>query len=229
MPNERIIKAREKRNNGQIIEERKIAADDKKKLKRDEQDAGNVPCCSRPERKPGHDQFDEVVPSRLEFEQPMRRKMQVTADRVWDRLRFIVIIKTGEIAPAGVAAQFDQAGAKHDPKAKPAKKPDHQNRRPGLWKRPAVEQWTKKNRQEPRLEQLDFPAVAVPDPGRCEQSTCTSPKGLLIELRWHTRRERRATARTQPRRKSTNALSEIPNQKSVGTRSAPALREPSCV
>ena len=51
--------------------------------------------------------------------------MQIEADRVWDRLRLIVIVETGKIAPAGVAAQFDQTGTNHYAKTEPAKKPDH--------------------------------------------------------------------------------------------------------
>ena len=72
--------------------------------------------------------------------------MQISTDRVWDGLRFVMVVKTCEIAPARVAAQFDQAGAKHDAKTEPPKKPDHQDRRPGLGKGPAIEQWTKKDR-----------------------------------------------------------------------------------
>src|SRR5262249_39465838 len=115
------------------------------------------------ERKPGHNQLDEVIPKYFKLVKPKWSKMQVPTDRVWNGLRFVVIIKTCEIAPAGVAAQFDQAGTKHDAKAEPAKKPDHQDRRPGLGKRPAIEQRAKKDRQESRLEQLDFPPVAVPN------------------------------------------------------------------
>src|SRR2546428_5001522 len=82
---------------------------------------------ARSERKPGHDQFGEMVPNRLDLVEPQRREMQVTTDRIRDGLGFVVIIKTSEIAPAWVAAHFDQAGADHDPKSEPAKKPDDQN------------------------------------------------------------------------------------------------------
>src|SRR5437762_1415889 len=86
-----------------------------------------------------------MIPKHFKFVEPKRGKMQVSTDRVWDRLRFVVIVETSEIAPAGVAAQFDQACAKHDAKTEPPKKPDHQDRRPGLGKGPAIEQWTKKD------------------------------------------------------------------------------------
>src|SRR5437870_2645810 len=89
--------------------------------------------------------------------------MQISADRIWDGLRFVVIEHASEIAPAGVAAHLDQAGADHDAKSEPAEKPDDQDRRATFWKWPRVDKRTKKNRQETGLEELDFPAVAVPN------------------------------------------------------------------
>src|SRR6266516_3791021 len=83
-----------------------------------------------------------MVPCRLKFVKPMRRKMQIATDWARDWLRLVVIIKTGEIAPAWIAAQLNQTGANHDPKPQPAKEPDG---------------------QESSLEELDLPAVAVPD------------------------------------------------------------------
>src|SRR5205814_2683009 len=109
---------------------------------------GDMPRRSGTERKPGHDQLDEVIPNHFKFVEPKRGKMQIAADRVRYWLRFIVIVETGQIAPAGVAPQFDQAGAKHDAKTKPPKKPDHQDRGPRLGERPAIEQWTKNDGQE---------------------------------------------------------------------------------
>src|SRR5436305_15316480 len=104
-----------------------------------------------------------MVPSRLELMKPMRREMQVTTERVRDRLRLVVIIKAGEITPAWIAPQFDETGADHDATAEPAKQPDDKQRRPAFRKWAAVNEWTKKDRYEPGFEQLDFPAVAVPN------------------------------------------------------------------
>src|SRR5438034_9828430 len=89
--------------------------------------------------------------------------MQIATDRTGNGLRLVVIVKAGKIAPARVAAQFDQACANHDPKSKPTEKPDNQNRWPALWKWPPIEQRAKKDRQEPSLKQLNLPAVSVPD------------------------------------------------------------------
>src|SRR5262249_10361813 len=48
-----------------------------------------------------------------------------------------------------------------------------------------------------------FPSRSRTKSGRCERSTCTSPKEPRAELHLRTRREQRATARTQPRRRPT--------------------------
>src|SRR5712691_10303644 len=104
-----------------------------------------------------------MVPKRFEFMKPLRCEMEIAADRARDWLRFVVIKHAGQIAPAFVASDFDQTGADHDPKTEPAKKPDHQNRRPGLWKRSPIEQRTEKDRQEASFEQLNFPTVTVPN------------------------------------------------------------------
>ena len=72
MAQEGIVKAREERNDSEIIEEGQVAADDEKNLKRNKKHPGNMARRSRSEREPRHDQFDEVVPSRLEFKQPIR-------------------------------------------------------------------------------------------------------------------------------------------------------------
>src|ERR1700738_4149049 len=89
--------------------------------------------------------------------------MQVTADWIRERLGFVVVIHAGQIAPAIVAAELDQARADHDPKAEPAKKPEDQNWRTRFRKRPRIDQRTEKDRQEPGLEQLNLPTVTVPD------------------------------------------------------------------
>src|SRR5205807_10311991 len=123
----------EKWNDRHVIQERKVPADDENNLKADKQHAGDMACVPGPERKPGNDQFNEMIPGRAEFVEPMRREMQIPANRTRDGLRFVVMIKAGKIAPARIAAQLDQPGADHDAKAKPAKKPDNQQRRPAFW------------------------------------------------------------------------------------------------
>src|SRR6476620_622883 len=104
-----------------------------------------------------------MIPGGSKFVEPMRCEMQIPADWTRDRLRLVVIIKAGEIAPAGITAQLDQAGADDDPKTDPAKKPDYEERRPAFRERAGVEQWTKENREKAGLEQLSLPPIAVPN------------------------------------------------------------------
>src|ERR1700682_5004811 len=104
-----------------------------------------------------------MVPGRFDFVEPMRRKMEIAADWIRDRLRFVVIVEAGEITPALVAAQFDQTSADHDPKTEPTKKPNDEKWGTTFRKRPAIKQRAEKDRQEPGLEQLRFPTITVPN------------------------------------------------------------------
>src|SRR5689334_14883119 len=104
-----------------------------------------------------------MIPGCSKFVEPMRREMQIPADWTRDRLCLVMIIKAGEIAPTRITTELDQAGADHDPKTEPAKKPDHQNWRPAFRKWPTVEERTKENREETGFKQLCLPAVAIPD------------------------------------------------------------------
>src|SRR6266496_4827946 len=109
-----IIKARQKRNDREVIEERKIAADDEKYLESDKQDAGDMSRRSRSKRKPRQDQLNEMIPCGLKFVNPQWCKVKIATDRARYRLGFVVIGKAGQIAPAQVAAEFDQTGTYHD-------------------------------------------------------------------------------------------------------------------
>src|SRR4030095_1024273 len=104
-----------------------------------------------------------MVPPCPEFVDPERRKVKVATDGTRNRLGFVVIVKAGKIAPAWVAPEFDQARTNHDAKNKTSKKPDNENGRPAFRKRASIEQRAKKDRQEASLEQLNLPAVTVPD------------------------------------------------------------------
>src|SRR6266576_4018403 len=122
-----------------------------------------MPHVSSTKGKPRHDQFDKMVPSRSEFLEPERRKVKIATDRTRNRLCFVVIVKTGKVPPAWIAAEFDQGRTNHDAKAKPSKKPDNENWRPAPGKQASIEQGAKKDRQEAGLEQLNLPTVTVPD------------------------------------------------------------------
>lgn len=140
-----------------------------------------------------------MVPSRFEFVEPVRREMEITADRIWDRLRFVVIIQTGEIAPARVAAQFDETGPDHDAKAEPPKKPDDEKRWPTFRKWPRIEQRAEKDRQEASLEQLGFPAVAVPNLADVDDRHVHHPKNCQDDCIRVTGEHDERQSKTDPR------------------------------
>src|SRR4051794_25665665 len=98
---------------------------------------------SRTERKPRDDQLDHMVPCGSNAMHPWRMKVEPARERIRDRLRFIMKIETGEVAPTRVAAQLDESRAEHDAKREPPKQPEDQHRRRPLRKRPAIEQRTK--------------------------------------------------------------------------------------
>src|SRR5262249_26647217 len=117
-----------------------------------------------------------MVPCRLEFVEPQRRKVKIATDGTRDRLCLVVIVKAGEVAPARIAAQFDQTRADHDAKPKPSKKPNNENRWGTLGKRSSIEQRTKKDRQEASFEQLNLPPITVPNLSNMDNGHVHRPK-----------------------------------------------------
>src|SRR5207247_10242737 len=117
---------------------------------------------TRPKGKPRHCQLDEMIPKRAKIVEPARHKVEGSAERVRNGLRFIMIIEACQVAPAGVAANFNQPCPKHDAKSQPAKQPNDQRRRRPAWKGPSVQQWTQKDGQKPRFQTLHFPTIRKP-------------------------------------------------------------------
>src|ERR1043166_1463687 len=96
---EAVVEAWNAKHDGDVVEPGKIAAQDQRDLKRD----GN---CARPvaerrgdEVEPRHDELTEVIEQHAGFVKPTRCMMQIPAQRIWQRLRFVMIKKAGEIAP----------------------------------------------------------------------------------------------------------------------------------
>src|ERR1043166_4578968 len=159
---EGIVKACQRGDDGQPVQERKIAAKNENDLETYKQCAGDVPRQLRIKGEPGHGQFDYVVPECAKLVEPMRPKMEPPAQWVGNWLGLVMIVEASQVAPAGVATEFDEAGADHDTKDEPAKEPDDQPGRRAFREGPSIEQWTEKNGQEPGLQKLNFPAVTVP-------------------------------------------------------------------
>ena len=91
-------------------------------------------------------------------------------------MRLVISEKCREISPAFVAANFDHAGAEHDPESKPAKKPEDDERRPAARKRPAIEKRAKENGEKAGLKQLRFPTVAIPILAKVDKRHVKNPK-----------------------------------------------------
>jgi hypothetical protein len=103
-----------------------------------------------------------VVEEDAELLEPVRPEVQPPADRVRKRLRLVVVVEAGQVAPAPVAAQLDEPRPEHDAHDQPAEQPDDCRRRREPRERARVHQRTEEHGQEPGLEELDLPAVAVP-------------------------------------------------------------------
>src|SRR5207237_4838233 len=66
----------------------------------------------------------EVAPQDLDAVQRLGEMVEVPRERVRHRLRFVVIVETGAIAPARIAAQLDEPGAELETEEEPAEEPD---------------------------------------------------------------------------------------------------------
>ncbi len=77
------------------------------------------------------------------------------AQRPWHRLRLVVVVEAGQLAPARVPAHLDQPRAELHPEHHPAQQPQDQHRRP----HPRV---AEEDREEAHLQQQRLPAEGVP-------------------------------------------------------------------
>src|SRR6185437_1194783 len=79
--------------------------------------------------------------------------VKIPAQRVGQRLGFVVIVKAGEVTPARSVAQLDKAGAKLGTKEHPAQNQNWQDWRLGMRR-------TEERSEEARLQQHGLPAEA---------------------------------------------------------------------
>src|SRR5215470_16672160 len=99
----------------------------------------NLPRRPKKERR---DQLSEIIVENSELMRPARKKVQQPAERVWNRLGLVVIVEASQIAPARIAAKFDQSRSQHDPENQPAKQPEDRDRRWPLRKRSGIPERT---------------------------------------------------------------------------------------
>jgi hypothetical protein len=150
-----IVDGSDREHDGQPVEPGEIAAGNQDQLKDDRQKAGDAGIRLRQEEAERHDQLDEMVEGDAAVQHRTRQVMEVPAERIGHRLGLEEVVETGQIAPAGVAAQLDQAGAEHQAEQRPAVDPVQQ----GRWRRDAR---AGEHREEPDLDEQRFPAEAVP-------------------------------------------------------------------
>ena len=120
----RVVEGGETEDYGEPVEPRVIAADDQDELMEDDERTGNGGDGLRSEEREGNDDLDEVAGQRGEAVHRRREAVEVPAQRVRKGLGFIVVVETGEIAPAGVVTQLDEAGANFGSEEHPAQDQD---------------------------------------------------------------------------------------------------------
>src|SRR5262249_41571567 len=141
---------------------RQVPAQDQRDLEDDQQKARRVSDAARTEGEPRDDQLDEVVEQDAEPRKPPGGEMQGPAQGIRDRLGLVVIVETGEVAPAGIAPELDQSRPQHDPEGEPAEEPEDRQRGRTPGERTRVQERAEEDGEKAGLEKLDLPAVAVP-------------------------------------------------------------------
>src|SRR5262245_36576779 len=175
-PPDPVVEACEGGHDRQVVQEGEVAREDQEDLEGEEEEAGDPPRRERTEREPRRDELDEVVPEALRLVEPGRQEMEQPRQRVRDRLRLVVVEEAGEVAPAGVAPDLDQPRAEHDPDDQPPQADDDRKGRRPARERPRIEEGTEEDREETGLEELDLPAVAVPDLSDVDEREVEDPE-----------------------------------------------------
>ena len=108
----------------------------------------------RREEQDRRDQLREVAADDLDPVERLRQAVEVPRERVRHRLRLVVVVEAGEIAPARIAAHLDQAGAELEAEEQPAEEPDERrgHRAPRR---------SEKGGEKAGLEQQRFPAEGI--------------------------------------------------------------------
>ncbi|MCY1004975.1 hypothetical protein OV079_05190 [Nannocystis pusilla] len=160
---ETVVEAGEQRDEGEPVEEGEVAADDQGQLKGDHAERGDDPQPTRAEHEPREDELGEVIEDDAAAQHRRRQVMEVKADGVGERLGLEVTLETGELGPARVAAQLDEARAEHDAEGEPAQQDDGDvGWRAIAGERQEARERAEEGAQERRLEQLNLPAERVP-------------------------------------------------------------------
>src|SRR5436190_2603614 len=112
-PEKSVVETRDAKHDGDVIQPGKIPAQDESYLKQDRQSAGPIADRRRCEVEPRHHKLSKMSEQHAGLVSPRRRMMEIPAQRIGQRLSFIVVKEAGQIAPAWIRAQFDHACAEH--------------------------------------------------------------------------------------------------------------------
>src|SRR5207248_3646408 len=129
---ESIVEARDAKGDGDVIQPRKIPAQDESNLEQDRQSAGPIAQWRRREVEPRYHKLSKMSEEHAGFVSPRRRMMEIPAQRIGQGLSFVMVKEAGQIAPAWVGAQFDHARAEHGAKKYPHDQPHHDDWRMGV-------------------------------------------------------------------------------------------------
>src|SRR6516225_1499082 len=110
---ESIIEARDAKQDGDVIQPREIPAQNESNLKQDRQSARQIAEWRRREVEPWHHKLSKMSEEHAGFLSPRRRMMEIPAQRIGQRLSFIMVKEASQIAPARIGTQFDHACAEH--------------------------------------------------------------------------------------------------------------------
>ena len=165
-----VVETRNAERDSDVIEPGQIAADDEGQLKVEHQQTReNTDSAPRREEEPWGDKFDDVREEHAGLQPPMREMVEVPTDRIGQRLGFVMVVETGQVAPAGVAAEFDHARAEHDAEEDPEEQPKDYSRRFGVTR-------AEKDAEETAFEEDGFPAEAVEDLADIDEGKIEQPE-----------------------------------------------------
>src|SRR5439155_9069952 len=96
----------------------------------------------------------DVVAERFAAMQELGQMMEVPGQRVRHRLRLVVVVETGQVAPAAVATELDQTRAELDAEEQPAEQDEQ-------WQRGRSRRVPQEDRKKSGLEEQRLPAEPV--------------------------------------------------------------------
>ena len=155
-PEPGVVDRGEGQRDRQEVQPGEVAAAHQPALGDDHDDGGDRRHRLGEEQQERHDELGDVVGEHLRAVQRARQVVEEPARRARERLGLVVVLEAGEVAPAAVAAQLDQARAELDAEQQPDEQPQDRCGRGDV-------RGSEERHEEPGLEQQRLPAEAVPD------------------------------------------------------------------